>query len=290
MRKPPSLFVFALLLMFSAPVYSADYQKARDAIEKKDYALALRELAPLAEKGDPRAQLDLGRLYRYGRGVKIEPQIAMKWYHEAANQGYADAQVALGHVYSTGSIVEKDHKQAVKWYRKAAKQGNDDAQYALGQAHLYGEERGVPLDYLQAEEWFLKAANQGHVNAQSSLGNMYSGGGALVWPFRGGPTKYGKVSLDFFKAVKWYKKVIDHGYLGISAAYELGVMYLKGRGIRRNDVQAYKWLLIHANWREERRMIHFSIRFRDDLKKRLTAAQIAEGQKLAKIWIEKHKD
>jgi len=128
MIKRHTLIAFVVLLMFSAPVFGADYQKAHDAIKKQDYELALRELTPLAEKGDPKAQSRLGWLYQFGLGTKKDPQ------------------------------------KAIKWYRMAAEQGNDEAQYELGEAYSWGEERGVPLDY--SRDWFLKAANQGNLNAQ----------------------------------------------------------------------------------------------------------------------------
>ncbi len=47
----------------------ADLASANRAYEQKDYATALKELAPLAEQGNAEAQFDLGRMYLMGQGV-----------------------------------------------------------------------------------------------------------------------------------------------------------------------------------------------------------------------------
>jgi TPR repeat protein len=260
MSKLHSTFVFAVLLIISVPAFSADFKEARDAIERKEYTLALRQLTPLAEQGDARAQYYLGWLYQYAKGV------------------------------------EKDSRTATKWYRAAADQGYAEAQYEMGQAYIWGEERGVREDPAKAAAWFLKAAKQGNQQAQASLGEIYSGGGVDLWLSAKGPIKYGNVSADFPKAAKWYRTAIDQGYSTIhsanllgNATYQLAMMYMAGKGVSRDPVQAYKWFSIAADWYEEFRIPHFSIRWRDDLKKTLTAAQLAEGEKLANTWRAQHK-
>ena len=49
-----------------------------DAAQKGDFATALREWTPLAEKGDAIAQYNLGLMYRQGQGVKKDQKIATK--------------------------------------------------------------------------------------------------------------------------------------------------------------------------------------------------------------------
>jgi hypothetical protein len=39
------------------------------ALQKADYATALKEFEPLAARGDSEAQYRLGRMYEYGRGA-----------------------------------------------------------------------------------------------------------------------------------------------------------------------------------------------------------------------------
>ena len=84
-RLLPVLMGFALLLLSSTEGWSADFQKGLDAANKGDFAAALREWKPLAEHGNARAQLNLGRMYRRGAGVPKNHEIAVKWYR-LANQ------------------------------------------------------------------------------------------------------------------------------------------------------------------------------------------------------------
>jgi len=56
---------------------------------------AFAELQPLAEAGDPRAQLWLGLMYYYGRGVEYNERLASKWVRKSANQLYRDAETAV---------------------------------------------------------------------------------------------------------------------------------------------------------------------------------------------------
>ena len=88
-------------------------------------------------------------------------------HQKLAQQGNAGALVNLGLMYKTGRGVAQDYVQAVKWWRKAADQGDALAQSNLGR--IYGDGQGVPQDYVQAVKWLRKAAKQGHADAQFGL-------------------------------------------------------------------------------------------------------------------------
>jgi len=60
-----------------------------------DYERALLELQPLAEAGDPQAQLWLGLMYYYGWGVTFNPRKATHWIGKSAAQLYHDGEFAL---------------------------------------------------------------------------------------------------------------------------------------------------------------------------------------------------
>jgi hypothetical protein len=87
-----------------------------EAVDRGDYATALRLLQPLAEKGDPDAQINLGNMYFDGNGVPQDNAESVKWYLLAAGQGSADAQIALGFLYEYGEAVPQDYVQAHKWF------------------------------------------------------------------------------------------------------------------------------------------------------------------------------
>jgi TPR repeat protein len=138
-----------------------------DAYESGDYATALREWKPLAEKGLANAQYNLGQIYRRVQRAPQGYKTAVKWYRLAAKQGNAAAQSNLGWMYDLGKGVPKNYKTAVKWYRLAAKQGDAIAQSNLGT--MYNNGQGVPKDYVRAHMWFNIAAKYG--NNKNASGN-----------------------------------------------------------------------------------------------------------------------
>lgn len=109
----------------------------------------------LAQKGDVRAQVNLGTMYDSGNGVGENPVLASQWYRQAAEQGNSGAQYNLAVMYSTGRGVALDLGQAVAWYRKAAEQDFSIAQYDLGM--LYASGAGVTKDKDLSVQWLYKA-------------------------------------------------------------------------------------------------------------------------------------
>ena len=136
----------------------ADYQAGQAAYRLGDYATALQEFKPLAERGDARAQASLGFMYLFGRGVPQNHAEAAKWFRKAAEQGFAGAQCTLGLMYDKGQGIPQDYAEALKWYRKAAEQGETMAQFSLGTMCAVGQ--SVPKDYVQAHMWIDLAASR----------------------------------------------------------------------------------------------------------------------------------
>jgi TPR repeat protein len=124
------LCAFTTLLCASLSA-GADLASAKRAYQQEDYAAALKELTPLAEKGNADAQLILGQMYMRGQGVLKDSEQAIKWFKASAAQGNAGAQFFLGSMYL---LPHKDIAEGVKWLRLSAEQGEQDAQYLLGKA------------------------------------------------------------------------------------------------------------------------------------------------------------
>ena len=144
-------------LGLTAPAW-AGWDEVMAAYQRGDYATVVRELRPLAEQGDAKAQFELGVMYINGLGVPQDYAEAARLYRKAAEQGRAKAQYNLGLMYDNGLGVPQNYAKAVKWYRKAAEQGNAGAQYNLGV--MYGKGQGVPQDYAQAHMWYNLAASR----------------------------------------------------------------------------------------------------------------------------------
>ena len=90
-----------LALGLAAPAW-AGFDEGMAAVRSGDYATALREWRPLAERGHADAQHNLGVMYFKGNGVPQNYAEALNWYKRAAEQGLASAQNNLGAMYSDG--------------------------------------------------------------------------------------------------------------------------------------------------------------------------------------------
>jgi len=158
---------FALVLPLALAPHAAalaGLTEGASAYNARNYALALREVTPLAKAGNADAQHLLGLMYYMGRGVQRDYRQAFSWHYKAALQGKADAQYVIGAMYYTGNAVPQDHKLAVEWFRKAAEQGHPDAQHALGLMYRY-HVAGMPQDVVLAYMLMNLAAAKGHRNA-----------------------------------------------------------------------------------------------------------------------------
>ena len=134
----------------------ADFDRAAAAFDKGDYATAIRELQPLAAKGDPRSQYAMGVMAENGFGMPKDLSLAAGWYRKAAEQGNTDAQFNLGAMYEHGIGMPVNYAQAARWYRPAAAAGDIDALSNLGV--LYEKGAGVPQDKVLALALYNVAA------------------------------------------------------------------------------------------------------------------------------------
>jgi hypothetical protein len=167
-----TLLAISAMLCCNAAV--AGLKEGYEALARKDYATAIKEYRPLAERRNAEAQYRIGRMYEFGQGYPQDKAQGIAWVRKAAAQNHADAQQELGVIYATGDGVKQDDVQAVAWFRKAATQGEPTAQYNLGL--LYAKGQGVEKDFAQAIAWWRKSAAQGNADAQFKLGVVYHTG------------------------------------------------------------------------------------------------------------------
>jgi TPR repeat protein len=129
---------------------------------------AIPSFEEAAGLGEPRAMLELGKIYSAGDGVAKDPAKAASWYRRSAELGNASAMVFLGALYAQGSGVPKDMTEAAKWIRTAAEAGNAVAMDGLGQ--MYANGQGLPVDLAQAVVWYRKAIENNNAPAMYHLG------------------------------------------------------------------------------------------------------------------------
>ena len=124
------LLAGSLLTIVPAWAADGDWDRARTAHERGDYAAELALIRPMAEKGYAFAQFNLGVLYDQGQGVPQDNALAMQWYRKAAEQGLPQAQVNLAIMYEEGQGMPPDYAQAYFWYALADAQGDGQAPQA----------------------------------------------------------------------------------------------------------------------------------------------------------------
>ncbi len=221
--------LFFLFFLCSTVVFAADYEAGKQAYLKKDYALALEILKPLAEQGDSQAQITMGLMYDYGHGVEKSPAESIKWYLMAAEQGVPLVQHDIGVKYFQGQGVEQNYLEAAKWWEQSANSGIADSQFNLGLMHYRGI--GIPKDYVKAAKLFEAAAKQGHGNAQYSLAVMYA--------FGQSKTK------DYATALEWFNKSAEQDIA--QAQFNLGVFHENGYGVDKDTNKAREWYQLAAD-------------------------------------------
>ncbi len=148
--------------------------EALAAYEDGNFPRAAALLGPLAERGDPRAQLKLGMLYYMGKGVPESEQAALTWLKRSADQGHVEAMFQLGNLYIFGhqahQLSPEPDREAAQWYFRAASRGHADAQYSLGLLFLTG--KGVAENGRQAVHWLRQAATNGHRDAKRFISSL----------------------------------------------------------------------------------------------------------------------
>lgn len=160
------ILFFGLLGAASA----AEFDDAVAAARRGNYKVALKSLPSLAEKGDARAQFDIGFMHAYGWGMPRNPLEAIAWYRKAADQGLAIAQHFLGLAFINGEGVKPDDLQAAQWFSRAAAQGFSQAQYMIGLMSLDG--RGIAKDPVKAYAWLVMAGRNGVRSATQIVQRM----------------------------------------------------------------------------------------------------------------------
>ncbi len=164
--------IFAAAALNGTVVTAGDFQNAKRAYEKANYAAAIKLLLPLAKAGDAKAQVLLGITYDRAQGqtgVKRDRSKAQFWFEKAVKQNYTPAFRELGfHLVGTG----KNPKRGLRILKVAAERGNAMAQWGMG-LYLMSSNWGLPENRAAARKWLLKAIEQKYAHAAT-----YSSGDA----------------------------------------------------------------------------------------------------------------
>lgn len=184
-------------------------------------------LKKIAE-GDKNSSFLLAQFY-YEEG-KLEE--ALEKFEEIKDNDF-QAMYQLATMYYDGIGCEKDEKKGFAYMMKVAQSSNIyaahliyAARYNVGKAYFEGF--GTKQSDEEAERWWLAAAADGDpkasVDAQSMLGMYYSR----------------PEFLNLRKSFFWHSEACGNGSLESQGI--LGVMYMEGKGIKKNMENAFQCL------------------------------------------------
>jgi TPR repeat protein len=258
-----SLLTAALFVLPGWPAL-AGWDEGLAAYQRQDWAGAVREFQPLADKGHTGAQARLGQLQLDGLGIPRNEIEAVTRLTGAANSGDALAQYWLGRVYFFGRGVPKDPAMAVLWFSRAAAQDYSDALHMLGELYFNG--LGVPKDEAKGAEYQRRCAERGSIACIDRVAGYYWDGRGVAQN-RARAVEYAKRSAeaghargqmilglaaflgdglpqDRAKAVDWFRRAAEQGE--VIAQHNLGQAYRNGLGTAADPAEGYFWLAIAA--------------------------------------------
>lgn len=219
-------------LAASAPA-SAGMAEAEAAIAQRDYTAAYRELRPLADQRNAKAQRLIGGFYLFGLAREKNAVQANEWFRRAAGNGDRSAKFLLGQSYKLGRGVDRNEKMAFGWFLKAAEANHRASQGEVAMRYNFGRGTGRDLD--AAIRWYRSAADAGHVLSIMALAEMHLFGNA-------------RIRQDARKAIVLYQRAAGLGKKGSARALErLGRIHEEGISVQTDPVSAYAYYKLSLN-------------------------------------------
>lgn len=216
-----------------------------------------------ANAGNATAQYYLGMDYMNGNGLAKNEREGEKWLYRAAMQDHLEAQTYLGTIYLKRKLQNEGQPPetalAIQWMENAATRNDPYAIRLLSMVYrhipeLQNNAKGM-LHLRRSARWGMHQPNsiseepcfrikthlqnarklssglkkprqQDERRAQAFLGNMYY---------------YGEfVPVDYVKALPLLMRAADKG--DSFAQYTLGLAYIDGNGIAKDERKAFSWL------------------------------------------------
>jgi uncharacterized protein len=162
--------------------------------------------------------------------------------------------------------------------RLDAEHGDPQAQTFLGWMYFSGQ--GVPPDKVEGVRWYRRAAEQGDAGAQAELG--------LLYEYANG------VPQDFAQSAIWFRRAAEQG--DATSQLKMGMLYFQGKGVPKDYVASYMWFNLAAGnsfmpVSDDPIIAGIGAAIRADatkdrdlISRLMTVEQIAEGQRLSRIW------
>ena len=242
----------------------AAFKSLPDA-EKMPYIEALSEAErKFMEKGDLQSALGLKLFGDWAAMVASGDEALARQFQEAMEGMSREGDSLFGPTSPSPKVL--DDAALLRPLLALAKQGDASAQYNVGV--MYDKGQGTKQDYASAMSWYRRAAEQGHVLAQVAVGAKYFDGTLGV-------------AQDYKEALEWFLRAAKQGHA--LARVNLGMMFGNGLGVPRDHAIALMWMILAAETSEDEHRDRI-VKLREASAKKMTPAQIAEAQRLAREW------
>ena len=226
------------------------------SLNSHDYKESLKWYQLSADQGHSNAQYELGLMHKLGKGVTKDDDNAGIWFKLAADQNHSGALHEL-RTFNDASDKHHNDETRAKFYKLSAEQGNTKAQYKL-----YTLSHRLGISDNDALTWLHKSGKKEYLEAQRALGSIYAEDDTQFGEFgneyatREEKLKWIRVAAECGELVAQrylsgekqledtYKFTLSDAKQGCTTSqYELGLMYLYGRGTKQSYKEAAKWWL-----------------------------------------------
>ena len=226
--------------------WTDDYKEAKqylygdeDAGVLQNFEKARELFLAEAQRDNPLALYDLGRMAADGLGGEADAKEAYQWYEKALTVFHAAedekpwkyTEYRIGKMYAAGLGTDKDYLQAADWFTLSADENYKYAQYSLGGLYYHG--KGVEQDHETAFALYTQSANQSFPYASFELGKMLRDGIGCEKNQQEADLRFKEAFLGF---VSLEKKSHDD-----KLQYRLGWMLLNGVGTEKDEVRAKEY-------------------------------------------------
>lgn len=288
------------LLLLVSSLALAGVIEGRAAYRAGDYNAAYLEFSAASDAGDMAGADGLAQMYRDLTIPNAHFAAGLEALDRAADRNHLGALKTLGQF-----VVVVNKTRAFDYFLRAAELGDPEAQVAVGRSYEQGLPGNRP-DLDTAFSWFAKAASHGYAPGHYQLGRCYATGIAIPVNYDEAIRHYqlaiqGNVLAAFAPLAVMYER--GHGVLkdpvesssmlkkgadrgDATSMALLAVNFTRGFGVKEDNREAYKWLLIaSARTNPDAGPLRNLVdNMMSELEKKLTPAQRAQALAQAKKW------
>lgn len=224
----------------------------------------------------------LAQNYLLGQGVSQDSQKALQLLNKAVQQGYLLSNQLLGNLYQRGKFVPKNEEIAVSKFLTIADYDLNSAKALQG---IFCQNSSKLFDKKQCEKWAITTQKIGSETSSDDdlIREAYTGGHIAqyelaIYYHPSYEDSIPKIEKNANKAFFWMSKSALQNY--DEAQLMLGIMYLKGIGVPKDDKKAFEFITLASKQENENAQYLLGLMY-------ATGTGIEEDYQQAIYWYQK---